>query len=186
MIKLKIPKYLRNNVPIINKFCSLLEEYQDQAETDDTDSFTGYLENLKKDPVGYFLTLMKPEPEQGENEDDSDFQDREEEYVNNMIYLEHLFYCVKGTGYIFKYLTQFNILGNNSKIVYTPKSISVTVDKVNIPEEQFWNAFQKFLESLLYFESLSVEINSSKQDTIEINITTHLNLGEIVYNKYEV
>lgn len=164
---------------------NMLTEFEDNySETDTSDSFDDYLDDFNKDPVGYFLALMLPIDSMVNIYKDEDI--REEEYENKMNFLLALFYSVKGTFKVLDYLKLYNIFGSSGvNISYTTKNITIEIDSIDVPVNQFYSAFEDFLTNLLYFEKLVIKIGKFNS-SIEINNRSSITTGTLFYKKYEV
>lgn len=167
-MKIFIKKYLRQ-IPIIDQFCNMINQYIVDYPDDDSDLYEMFREQLKGDTVKNFLNFVT--------------SGSDEQIIN---YLSALFYSVKGTCKVLDYLTEYELL-EDTTISYTTQNLSITMNSLpeNLDRELFCNYLEKFLNTLLYFESLTINIGEISVKVDE-KTTTSLNHGEAFYQYYEV
>lgn len=198
-MQIYIPEYLRQRIPVLQQLYEVISEYGKMYPEQADDSYSDYRYSLRNDAVIRFLDYVVPGIE--------DYRLRfpgitDEELetlrLENIKYLTALMYSVKGTYKVLDYLTEYDLFQTSSgkdiqtpdtttKVTYTKKSISISISSLpnSFDRDLFCEYLEKFLSALLYFESLTIII-----DTISTKIsdstTTSLNHGEAFYQSYTV
>lgn len=149
-MKLYIPSHLRK-IEIIDQMAKMIQEYSTNYYESTTDSFDDYYYSLRTDPVKKFLNLCIPE----------DSIDESQDYEDVINYLSRLFYSVKGTVKVFDYMRSFLNLGFEGDIVYTTRYIEFNLTNITLSDENlFYESMRDFLNALLYFQELRVNIGT--------------------------
>lgn len=91
-------------------------------------------------------------------------------------YLSMLFYSVKGTFQVFKYLDQFKIIDATYR--YTTRSITIELSDIGnaVEKDRFCQALEDFLSALLYFEELRITIGFSTV-VVKSEANTRISVG---------
>lgn len=190
-MKIYIKEHLRE-IPIINQLYNMVVEYGKAYEDDDKDSFDDYRYHLRNDAVLRFLDYVVPSEEEF-TERSLDPSSRSS-YIN---YLSALFYSVKGTYKVLDFILDYDLFQTSkgdpdqtpdttTKISYTARTISIEIENLpgTLDRDLFCSYLEKFLYTLLYFESLSITINSTSAEIVDTTIAS-LNHGEAFYQYYE-
>lgn len=87
-----------------------------------------------------------------------------------------LFYSVKGTFQVFKYLDQFKIIDATYR--YTTRSITIELSDIGnaVEKDRFCQALEDFLSALLYFEELRITIGFSTV-VVKSEANTRISVG---------
>jgi len=200
-MQIYIPKYLGERIPILKQLSEIVTGYgKKYSKDEDIDSFSDYKYSLRNDSVVRFLNYVVP------GVDDFTLRfpklDQEEKIVqlrNDYInYLTVLFYSVKGTYKVLDYITEYDLFQTSkgkesqgqdltTKIAYTTKSISIEIQSipVTLDRDVFCSYLEKFLNELLYFESLTISIKTISAEITD-STTTTLNHGDAYYQYYQV
>lgn len=175
-MKIYIPDHLYK-LNIFDQLAKLIVEYSKNHYEIIYDSFSDYNESLKIDPVKKFLDLIVTQESLGENQ--------EKESVVN--YLSRLFYSVKGTLKIFEYMENYLKILSIKDINYTTNylEIKLSSDLVLLNESQFITLFKDFLNELLYFQNIEINVDSINL-SLKGDINTYLGTNLSSYKKYTV
>jgi hypothetical protein len=170
-MKIFIPKNL-TNIEIISQLKKMIDGYVDYYEKSN-ESFDNYYYQLKNDDVKKFISLCIEENDIAPNQNYS-------EVIN---YTSRLFYSVKGTPLVFKYIEKY--LGIKLyDVVYTAETISFQIDiaeTYNI--NTFINSLRNFLNALLYYGELTSAIEMINL-IIKGEIHTNVSSGIIRYKEF--
>lgn len=149
-MKVYIPSHLRK-IEIVDQMARMIQEYSTNYYVSNTDSFDDYYYSLRNDPVKKFLNLCISEDSIGGDQN----------YEDVINYLSRLFYSVKGTIKVFDYMRSFLNLKFEGDIVYTTKYIEFNLADITLSDENlFYESMRDFLEALLYFQELRVNIGT--------------------------
>lgn len=160
-------------IPIINQLYNIVRAYSlAYTGEDDKDSMEDYKYSLRNDYVQRFIDYVTL----GE----TDLVVRK----NKITYLTALFYSVKGTYKVFDYMIDYSLV--DADITYTAKNISISINTIpeSLDRDLFCTYLEKFLATLLYFESLDITISSLSISVVD-NTTASLNHGKAYYQYYE-
>lgn len=181
-MELYIPKHLKN-IAIFRQLCNMIEEYGKEENgyyIDPTDSFDKYRIYRRIDPVKNFIELCIKQ-----QEDQTD-----EEYNAIITYLSAMFYSVKGTCKVFEYMKNYLDIKfeETHKIpyIYTVRRLEINIEKASIDDETlYYDAIKGFLDTLLYFEELDLNINKFELKLDE-RLENYLQLGNVCYKKINI
>lgn len=170
-MKIYIPKHIRS-LPIIDNLRKMMSAYKSDQEVD---SFSGYRDSLRVDPVYKFLSLVYPNTWKNKDVD--------------LAYLSNLFYRVKGTYKVIDFLVSFGILGNwetftGEKASYNGRKIVIFVPKITFDKELYCTYLKNFLETLLFFDELYIEIGEIEIE-VKGDISSTIESGNFNYRHYE-
>lgn len=186
-MKIYIPKHLRN-LKLIDNLARMIEEYSRTQTQSSSDSFGNYYEALSEDPVEKFVRLAftKERFEQGiktGSRSSLNFTPYQS-YDEVIKYLTKLFYSVKGTPKVGEYITKYLI--DTESIYYDGSKVGIYIDTIDLEDEGEWSSsFEGFLNSLLYFEELALNM---KQVNMEIKEKLDNNLGSnlVCYKEFNI
>lgn len=171
-MKIYIPAHLKN-LEVINKLSKMITEYSENYYEESQESFSDFYSSLNSDPVKKFLSMRITEVPEGQS-------------LNNIItYISRLFYSVKGTNKVFDYMKKYLNLNIVGDIIYTTKYIEFTISDIDLTDESnFSETLKNFLEALLYFEELRLNI-----PTVSLNIQgkfdNYFDSKVVTYKKYK-
>jgi len=167
---LYIPQHLRK-IGILGDLCKLIEEYGKKYSVV-PGNFDDYQLYMKIDPVKRFINMCHPNPT--------------EDIVN---YLTRCFYSVSGTIRVLEFM---------KKDGYLPELVleeyKYTVDllylrfrnlSTNFDEGIFYDNLREFLNALLYFGKLKVDIDDLTIN-LEGELNSHLYPGIKCYGYYQL
>lgn len=199
-MQIYIPKYLRERIPILRQLFDIVVKYGDMySREEDVDSFSDYKYSLRNDSIVRFLDYVLPDVNEFKNR----FPDLKETDItqlrnNHINYLTVLFYSVKGTYKVLDYITEYDLFQTSrgkkyqgqdlsTKIAYTTKSISIEIQSIPaaLDRDIFCSYLEKFLNELLYFESLIINIKNISAEIIDDTVTS-LNHGDAYYQYYQI
>lgn len=181
-MKIYIKENLRE-IPIFNQMYQLIKAYGEKyGASGEEDSMTDYRYSLSNDYVFRFIDYVIPEEEDPEVR------------KNKVTYLTSIFYLTKGTYKVLDYLLDYDLFqttGGEGKdtttaISYSARNISIDVKSLpqRIDRELFCDYLEKFLCALLYFESLTINVDGIRESLVD-NTTAALNHGQIYFQYYE-
>lgn len=198
-MRIYVKDYLRK-IPLLKRMCDIIVAYAAEYPPENLDSFSGFRDAQSLDDVATFIDYVSPTI--GEYRlrfpklSDGGLAEMRK---NNVNYLTALFYSVKGTYKVLDYLTEYDLFhqtpitsrvqeqDTTSVISYSARSIVVNINEIPgfFDRDLFCTYLEKFLSSLLYFESLTINIDSV---SVEISDTTtvSLNSGDAYYQYYEI
>lgn len=170
-MKVYIPSHLES-LEIIRQMKLMINEYS-KYYVDALNPFDDYYYSLKSDPVKRFINICLTK------ESISTSQDYEE-VIN---YISRLFYSVKGTIKVFDYMKKYLKLEFEGDLVYSTKYIEFKLINLTLNDENlFYESLVEFLDTLLYYQELRININS-----IDLKLTGEINseIGStlVKYNK---
>lgn len=174
-MKIYIPKHIRS-LPIIDNLRRMMSEYSKRKteKGEDIDSFSGYKDSLKVDPVYKFLSLVFPEG----------WTDKE----TKLTYLSNLFYRVKGTYKVIDFLVSFGVLGSwegpEGKATYNGRKIVVYIPKIKFDRDLYCTYLKNFLDTLLFFDELFIEIGEIDME-VKGDVSSRIEHGTFNYRCYE-
>lgn len=190
-MKVYIKEHLKR-IPIVDQLYNMIVEYSRTYEDDDRDNFDDYRYFLRNDAVIRFLDYVVPTEEE--------FKARgldPESRPSYISYLSALFYSVKGTYKVLDFILDYDLFQTSkgeenqgpdttTKISYTARSITIEIDTLpaTLDRDLFCNYLEKFLCTLLYFESLTITINSIGTSIVDTTQAS-LNHGEAFFQYYE-
>jgi hypothetical protein len=199
-MQIYIPKYLGERIPILKQLSEIVTGYgKKYSKDEDIDSFSDYKYSLRNDSVVRFLDYVIPDIDEFK----SRFPDQDETNIiqlrnNHISYLTVLFYSVKGTYKVLDYITEYDLFQTSkgkksqgqdltTKIAYTTKSISIEIQSIPVTLDRgvFCSYLEKFLNELLYFEFLTINIKTISAEITD-STTTTLNHGDAYYQYYQV
>ena len=181
-MKVYIKENLRD-IPIFGNMYRLIKAYSEKYGSEaEIDSWEDYRYSLNSDNVKRFLDYVIP--------------DTVEDKKERVSYLTNLFYLTKGTYKVLDYLLDYDLFGttgdeegldSTTEISYSARTIVINIKKIpsRFEYDTFCEFLEKFLCTLLYFESLTIVIESH-ETMLEDTTISSLNHGEIFYQYYEV
>ena len=199
-MQIYIPKYLGERIPILKQLSEIVTGYgKKYSKDEDIDSFSDYKYSLRNDSVVRFLNYVVPGIDDFKFRfptlDQAEIVQLRNDYIN---YLTVLFYSVKGTYKVLDYITEYDLFQTSkgkvsqgqdltTKIAYTTKSISIEIQSipVTLDRDVFCSYLEKFLNELLYFEFLTINIKTISAEITD-STTTTLNHGDAYYQYYQV
>lgn len=152
----------------------MMAEYsKNKVET--VDSFSGYKDSLKIDPVYRYLNLVYPEG----------WENKE----SNLSYLSNLFYRVKGTSKVIDLLVSFGILGSWEEPVgeasYNGRRVEVYVPSISFDRDLYCTYLKEFLENLLFFDHLKITVGEITVEVEDTDSTPRIEHNTFNYRIYE-
>ena len=101
-----------------------------------------------------------------------------------------MFYSVKGTCKVFEYMKNYLDIKfeETHKIpyIYTVRRLEINIEKASIDDETlYYDAIKGFLDTLLYFEELDLNINKFELNLDE-RLENYLQLGNVCYKKINI
>lgn len=196
-MKLYIPPYLRTGkIPVLKQLYEMVASYSEEyTDKEELDSFNDYKASLINDPVLLFLDYCVPNLEDMKIKYPLE-ENLEELRKNHINYLTTLFYSVKGTYKVLDYLTEYDLFQTSNglsellpdettTITYTTQSINIEIQSLpqNLDRDLFCAYLEKFLCTLLYFETLTITINSIGTKFND-NTVVSINHGEAFYQYF--
>lgn len=171
-MKIYIPKHIRS-IPIIDSLRKMMLEYS-KRKKETVDSFSGYKDSLKVDPVYQFLNLVYPEG----------WEDKD----TKLAYLSNLFYRVKGTYKVIDFLVSFGILGSweepAGKATYNGRKISIYIPKIKYDRDLYCTYLKNFLDALLFFDELFIEVGEIEME-VKGDVSSRIEHNTFNYRYYE-
>lgn len=171
-MRIYIPEHLRK-VGIFRDLTRMIAEYEKGYE-DPTGSFDSYQSYMKIDPVIRFIGFCIS-------------SETIQDYQVVLEYITRLFYSVRGTRKVFDYMSRYLRIEFIGEPVYTTKSVSFSIK--NNPEWSDISLFNRylteFLEYLLYYESLSYNIEGLGL-TVSDDLDFYCGIGAKTFKRYEI
>lgn len=159
-MKIYIPDHLKS-LKIIEQMDQMIKEYSSKYYTSNSDSFNDYYYSLMSDPVKKFVSLCISKDSINESQD-------YEEVIN---YISKLFYSVKGTIKVFDYMKTYLGLVFEGDLVYSTQYIEFKLSDLTLSDENlFYESLTDFLDALLYYRELRINI-----DSIDLDLTGDIN-----------
>lgn len=185
-----IPSHLEETLPIVKQMSQLIQGYSEvYGQTNTLGSFDDYYTHYSSDSVRRFIELCLPSPDPSDYlEDPEKLKELQDIRTGTINYLVKLFYSVKGTRHVFKFMKDhLNIDMDLETVEYTINYLKFTINEVTVQYDLhvFITSMKEFLSALLYYGDLATIIELVNFKIKEI-ISNNISLGISRYKEFTV
>ena len=172
-----VPGHLRQNIPIIDQFSSIIEKYSEiYGDKESLGSFDYYYSYYSIDPVKRFIELCL----------DPDDYKEDNNYSDVVSYLVKRFYSVKGTSFVFEYMEEYLNFKFSNGYHYSINEVIFEIDVVKTSDLSLYiKTLKEFLSSLLYYGDLVATIQRAEL-SIDETITSCVDYNFMKYREFAV